>query len=56
MKAASFLGKRRQATASWEVGRNSLLESAQEATLLSLAISCLQRQSIAWWFDGRQMP
>jgi hypothetical protein len=32
------LGNTRQATACWKGGRNSLLESAQEATLSSVAI------------------
>ncbi|MGA9058467.1 MAG: hypothetical protein WB763_18360, partial [Terriglobia bacterium] len=42
--------------ACWEGGRNSLLESAQEATPLSVAISAIQRQLSAtrgrasvWW-------
>jgi hypothetical protein len=43
--SAYFPGKRRQATACWEGGRNSLLESAQEATPISVAISANQRQS-----------
>jgi hypothetical protein len=53
--SADFPGKRRQATACWEGGRNSLLESAQEATLLSVATSANQRQlrRSAVWDGGR---
>jgi hypothetical protein len=41
------LGNTRQATACWNGGRNSLLESAQEATLSSVAIIANKGQTWA---------
>src|ERR1035437_4148185 len=38
------LGNTRQAAAAWRGGRNSLLESAQEATLTSVATAAFPRQ------------